>query len=75
VREPTSDTINSAILADRNLAQLSSERLQTAADGGKGRDPQANTRQSLGNLVEEWSIEVSKLLGCQGHHKKTHRDN
>ena len=46
--------------ADRNLAQLSPERLHPAVDGGRCRDPQPNIRQSPGSLVEELGIEVIK---------------
>jgi hypothetical protein len=42
------------MLADRNLAKLSSERLHPEADGSKYKDPQPNIRWSSGSLVEEW---------------------
>jgi hypothetical protein len=50
------------MLADRNLAQLSPERLHPAVDGGRCRDSQSNIRRSL---VEEWGIELSKLEGSR----------
>jgi hypothetical protein len=60
------------MLTDRNLAQLSPERLTPAVDRGRCRNPEAN--MSPGNPVEEWGIELSKSEG-QGHHKKVHRVN
>lgn len=41
------------MLIERNLAELSSERFQTAVDDKRSRDLQPNIRQSLGNLVKE----------------------
>ena len=43
----------SMILADRNLALLSSERLHPAASGNRCIDPQPNIRWNLGSLVED----------------------
>jgi hypothetical protein len=44
------------MLADREIAYLSSMRFHSAADGGRCRDPQPNIWQSLGSLVEEREI-------------------
>ena len=41
------------MVAERNLAQLFSERLHTAADRNRCRDPQLNIRWSPRNLVGE----------------------
>jgi hypothetical protein len=41
------------MLADRNLAQLSSERFHPADDENRYRYPEPNIRQSSGGLVEE----------------------
>ena len=49
------------MLADRSLAQLSPERLHTAADGNRCRDPHLNIRQSSGSLVEEWEEGLREL--------------
>jgi hypothetical protein len=49
------------MLVDRSLAQLSSERLPPAADGNRGKNPQPNTRQSSGCLVEESGTGLSEL--------------
>jgi hypothetical protein len=51
------------MLADRNLALLSPEKLHPAMYGGRFRDPQTNIRCALGSLLEEGRIEVSKLEG------------
>ena len=53
------------MLANRNIAYLSPERLHAAVDGGRCRDPQPNIRQSSRSLLEEWQIEVSKLDGSR----------
>ena len=41
------------MLADRSIAQLSSERLHIAADSDRCRYPQPNTGWSLGTLKKE----------------------
>ena len=41
------------LYSDWCLAQLSSERPHPATDGNRCRDPQPNTRQGLGNPVED----------------------
>jgi hypothetical protein len=40
-------------------------RVGAAADGGRCRDPQSNIRQTLGNAMEIWKIEVGKLEGLR----------
>ena len=40
------------MLVDRNLALLSSERLNLVADSERYRDPQLSTGWSLGSLME-----------------------
>jgi hypothetical protein len=50
------DTINDTLLyllTDRSLVQLSPERLHTATDGDKYRNPQPNIRYSSGGQVEK----------------------
>lgn len=49
-----------AMLAEGNLAYLSSERLHPAVDKGRCRDLQQNIRWSSGSLVEECEKELSK---------------
>lgn len=46
------------MLADRSLAWLTSERLHSAADSDRCRDPQPNSRHSSESLVEKWRIEL-----------------
>jgi hypothetical protein len=41
------------LLADRNLAELSSEKLHPEADGRRCSDSYSNIRWSLGSFVEE----------------------
>jgi len=55
------------MLADRSLAQLSSERLHLSVDRNKCRDLQPNIRQNSGSLVEELGV------GLKKHHKKTYK--
>jgi hypothetical protein len=43
----------SAVLEDRSIAWLSSERLHSAADSNECRDPQPNSEWSSGSLIEE----------------------
>ena len=42
------------MLADRNLAQLSSEGLHLEANGKRGQGSHPNIRWSSGSLMEEW---------------------
>jgi hypothetical protein len=42
------------MLADRNLAQVSSDRIHTAANGKRYRLPQPNIRWSPGSLMAEF---------------------
>jgi hypothetical protein len=51
------------VLADRNLASLSSKRFHPAVDGNISRDPQPNIRWSLESLVGKLRIKLSKLEG------------
>ena len=55
------------MLAERNLAQLSLERLHPVTDGNRCRDPQPNIRQSSWSLVEELGIGLSKLEKSRAH--------
>ena len=48
------------MLADKSLAQLSSERLHLAADGNGCRDPQPNVKWGLRNLVKERDEELKE---------------
>jgi len=53
----------SAMLIDRSLAWLSSERLQPAANRNRCRDPQPNIKWSLGRLLEELGDGLRNLEG------------
>ena len=48
---------------DKNLAQLSPERLHPAVDGNRCRDPQPNIKWSLGRLLEELGDGLRNLEG------------
>jgi hypothetical protein len=63
------------MLADRSLAQLSSEKLHPAADGNRCRDTQPNTRQSMGSLVEESGEGLRELEGSRTPLRPTESTN
>jgi hypothetical protein len=56
------------MLANRSLAQLSSERLHLAADGDKCRNPQPSIRQGSGSIEEE-SGEGLRIEGSRTSHE------
>ena len=51
------------MLADRSLAQLSSERFHPTVDQNRYRDPQPNIRWSSGSLAEELGVGLKNLEG------------